>query len=120
MNESDSTGLREVPGDAIRYWESRRIGYNLILIAVVAGWLVGTWPHFRNALTWPSLGRMAILGLLANLCYSTAYLAEIPAQKSAFRDSWQRRRGIVWLTGMLFATLLACYWIADEIYPLFG
>src|SRR6202035_4485741 len=37
--------LREVLTDAIRYWEPRRIGYNVFLAAIVLGWVIFTWPH---------------------------------------------------------------------------
>src|ERR1700687_728585 len=99
MNESNPGELREIFGDAIGYWERRRIVYNAVLISVVAGWLICTWPHFREALTWSSLGKMLILGVIANLCYSAAYLADVPAQKSSFREVWQRRRWSLWLAG---------------------
>ena len=58
--------------------------------------------------------------MIANLCYSAAYLADVPAQKSSFREVWQRRRWSLWLAGTLLATALAYYCIADEIYPTFG
>ena len=35
---------------ALRYWEPRRIAYNFVLAAVLAAWLVMTWPHFRPVL----------------------------------------------------------------------
>lgn len=102
--------------DAIHYWERRRIAYNVILTAVVMIWIVSTWPHFRPALTWTSLVAVAVLAAVANLCYSSAYVADIAMQFSPFRDVWRRRRWGLWLLGMMFATLLANYWIADEIY----
>jgi hypothetical protein len=103
--------------DAARYWEPRRIHYNLVLAAVVAAWLVSTWPHFRPAFTLQSLLLLLVLAAMANVCYSAAYLADILLQCSPFRSFWQRRRWSLWFAGTLFAALLACYWIADEIYP---
>jgi hypothetical protein len=104
--------------DAIRYWEPRRIVYNLVLLAVVIAWILLTWPHFRHALTLHSLLLLAILALLANACYCAAYLVDIPMQHSSLRTVWTRRRWGLWLLGTLFAILLANYWIVDEIYPL--
>jgi hypothetical protein len=103
--------------DAARYWEPRRIAYNFVLAAVVVAWLVLTWPHFRPALTLQSLLLLLILAAMANVCYSAAYLADILLPFSPFRGLRQRRRWSLWLVGTLFAVLLACYWIADEIYP---
>jgi cytochrome c oxidase assembly factor CtaG len=60
---------------------------------------------------------MFVLALLANICYSVAYLAEIPIQQLAPRELWNRLRWAVWLLGMLAALVLENYWIADGIYP---
>jgi hypothetical protein len=121
MNTSQPTpqsaDLREILTDGVHYWELRRIAYNLILAAIFMAWVVISWPHFRGAFTWPHLAALAILAMFANLCYCAAYLADIPMQFSSFRDLWRRRRWMLWLAGMLFATLLANYWIVDEIYP---
>lgn len=107
---------RTIFADALRYWELRRIPYNLVLAAVVLAWITLSWPHFRPAFNWPSLLALIVLALLANLCYCAAYIADVPMQFSSFQNPWRRRRWILWLAGMLFATLLANYWIADEIY----
>jgi hypothetical protein len=104
-------------GDAIRYWEPRRVVYNLGLMAVTAGWFVATWPHFRPALTRSSLLILSVLALLANVCYCAAYLVDIPMQFSALNRAWKRRRWMLWLIGTLCAFVLTNYWIADEIYP---
>jgi hypothetical protein len=109
--------FREMLADAARFWEPRRIPYNLVLIAIVFTWLVATWPHFRPALTLSSLGIFTVLGLIANVCYSVAYLIDIALQTVASRGQWKRRRWILWLAGVMFAIVLTNYWIADEIYP---
>jgi hypothetical protein len=103
--------------NAIRFWELRRLFYNLALTAAAIFWLVATWPHFRPALTLHSLFLLSILALMANGCYCAAYLVDIPMQLSEFGAAWKRRRWILWLVGTLFALLIANYWIADEIYP---
>jgi len=114
--EPQSGQLREILADAIRYWEPRRIAYNVILTAVIIIWVVSTWPHFREALTWSSLLALFVLAMLANLCYCAAYVADLPVQLSSFRSLWRHWRWSLWLAGMLFAILLTNYWIADEIY----
>lgn len=103
--------------EAIRFWEWRRVGYNLALTAQSAAWVVVTWPHFQPALTFASLGKMLVLAVLANLCYSAVYAAEAVFANSSFAAAWSRRRWILWLAGTLFALLVAQYWIGDEIYP---
>ena len=52
--EPGAPALREVIAEAIHYWEPRRLGYNVVLAAIVLGWLALTWPHFRSALSWSS------------------------------------------------------------------
>ena len=115
--ENPPAPFRERLADAVRFWEPRRIPYNLVLIAISLTWLVATWPHFRPALTLSSLGIFTVLGLIANLCYSVAYLIDFALQSSSFPSAWKRRRWILWLAGLIFATILTNYWIADEIYP---
>ncbi|OLB26377.1 MAG: hypothetical protein DMG41_29530 [Acidobacteria bacterium] len=108
---SSRKGLR----DAARFWEPRRLLYNLALFGVVLDWVTKTWPHFRPAMTLESLGIMMVLALLANLCYCAGYLTEILIQNST--SSWNRQRWAVWVVGTLLAILFENYWIADEIYP---
>jgi hypothetical protein len=111
---------RELLRDAIRYWEPRRIWYNVALTALAGAWLVLTWPHFRPALTLDSLTKVLVLAALANVCYSAAYLVDIPMQLSAASAAWRQWRWALWLFGTILALLFACYWIADEIYPYVG
>ncbi len=109
--------FRELLSTAARFWEPRRILYNLILLGVCIVWLIASWPHFRPALHPATLLPMTALALFANFCYSAAYLVDITLLNSNLRASWLSHRWILWLFGTLFAILLANYWIADEIYP---
>lgn len=112
-----SSPLQQSVSNALRFWEPRRLPYNLALAAVFLLWVSISWPHFRPALTLPSILIFAVLAFLANLCYCAAYFVDIPLQLSPLRDLWYRRRWILWLLGMLLALLSENYWIADEIYP---
>jgi hypothetical protein len=92
--------------------------YNALLCLVVAAWVIATWPHFRPAMTLQSLLLLALLGLIANLCYCAAYLIDLPMQGLAPGVAfWSRQRWALWSIGTLFAIVLANYWIVDEIYP---
>lgn len=116
---------RESLAAAARFWEPRRLVYNLILTAVVAAWIVVSWPHFRPALTLESLGILSVLALLANVCYCAAYLADFGMQSARRETSEGAERGAVlkrwrwglWAAGTLAAVVFENYWIADEIYP---
>ena len=100
--------------DSLRFWERGRILYNLVLITIIAGWVVLTWPHFAPPISPEAAPFLVFLFVMANLCYSAVYLVEIPLQHWA---RWARWRWVLWLAGMLFAILFLNYWIADEIYP---
>jgi hypothetical protein len=105
------------PPPAARFWERGRVLYNGILTLIVLLWIVLTWPHFRPSLTLGAFEAMIVLALLANLCYSVAYVAEFFMQSLLPIVHWRRFRQILWTLGMLFALVLENYWIADEIYP---
>jgi len=102
---------------AVRFWEPRRLVYNLVLTGFVLAWLLGTWPHFRPVATLSGAFQLCVLALLANLFYCAAYLTEITALfflRSAGSTRW---RSALWIAGMVLAVVLENYWIADEIYP---
>lgn len=111
-----SPPFRQLLANAARFWEPRRLLYNAVLTAVTAAWVAVSWPHFRPAFTFSSLPPLALLALLANLCYSAAYFVDLPMQ-SLSPITLRRGRWSLFLLGTLFAILLASYWINDEIYP---
>ena len=117
FGKSPSGPFRGFLTDAIRFWEPRRLIYNLVLAVVVVVWIVASWPHFRPVFTLHSLLLLSILALLANVCYCAAYLVDIPMQSLFVGDARRRYRWLLWLIGTLFAILFENYWIADEIYP---
>ena len=118
MNE-----FKESVANAVRYWETRRVLYNTVLTAVAAGWVILAWPHFRSVKlmgappgdTHPVLLILIILAFMANVCFSAAYLVDIPLQLTF--AVWRKYRWALLVVGTLFAVLIENYWIADEIYP---
>jgi len=117
FGKSPSGPFRAFLTDAVRFWEPRRVIYNLVLAVVVVIWLVASWPHFRPMFTLHSLLLLTILALLANVCYCAAYLVDIPMQSLSVGDARRRYRWLLWVVGTLFAILFENYWIVDEIYP---
>ncbi|HEY3520310.1 MAG TPA: hypothetical protein VGK80_04635 [Rhodanobacteraceae bacterium] len=109
--------MHDVLSDAIRYWESRRLIYNLALATVVIAFAVIFWTRIRAHLSFEPILMLLVLAVLANLCYCAAYVANVPMQFSAFRDGWRRWRWALWLFGVLFGAALAWYWTGDEILP---
>ena len=111
MQTATNLALKEVLTDAIRYWEKRRIFYNLVLVVAVIGvlaftsFLSGAPIHYL-----PLIPPLFLLTVLANICYCAAYLADIPVQLSDFREAWRRWRILLWVVGTLFASVLAVFW----------
>ncbi len=99
----------------LHYWESRRISYNLLLAANFVFWIAWTWPRFRPGMTLQSFGILAVLALLANLCYSAAYLGDAVARAVLAGKALVRSRQFLWIAGTVFAILFETYWIHDEI-----
>jgi hypothetical protein len=108
--------LRAALSDAIRYWEWRRITYNLALVAVVGTVFLAYLPTSRNGLNLVNLQWLFVLAVLANIAYCAAYVVDIVAQLSAFRSSWIRFRWVVLVIGIAFAAVLANYF-SHGIFP---
>ena len=111
------TGWRERLTRATRFWEPRRVIYNLVLTVVVAFWVLFTWPHFRPAINLKVLPLLVVLAALANVCYSAAYFVDVTFRESASSAKLNHQRWMLWSMGMIFAVVIENYWIVDEIYP---
>jgi hypothetical protein len=107
--------IRATLADAARFWEPRRILYNLVLGAVAIAWFAHAWPNFRAEFTLPGIIPLSVLALLANLLYCAAYFIDVPMQLTPFSATWKRRRSMLWLAGTLLAFAVTNYWMADEV-----
>jgi hypothetical protein len=101
---------RDCLGNAIRYWEPRRILYNLLLAAIVAFHFVKGLPFSRTVVQFNSLLFLFVFAVLANVAYCAAYLPDVFAQMSSARDSWVRYRWALFIVGLAFAAVLAHFW----------
>jgi hypothetical protein len=102
----DSQALKDSVTDAIRYWELRRLPYNAILALIVIAYFWIGFPASKQVLNANFVLVLFLLVVIANVLYCAAYLADIFAQVSAFRDVWRRMRRIVFATGTLFAAII--------------
>jgi len=105
-NASNRTPLRELITDAIRYWEPRRIAYNVVLASVVSGYFVSHLPASKAALSMDGVLTLFLLAVLANGCYCAAYIADIFAQYSAFRTTWLEWRWVLFMLGLAIAAIM--------------
>ena len=101
---------RDFLSNAIRYWEPRRIAYNLLLVVVVVIHFVRGLPFSKTVLQFNTLLLLFILAVLANVAYCAAYVPDVFAQMSGVRDSWLRYRWVVFVLGLAFAAVLTHFW----------
>jgi len=102
----DSVSLREYFTDAIRFWEPRRVVYNLVLAAIVIAYFAIGYPGSKSVITLDFALGLFILAVIANIAYCAAYLADVFVQASGFRQIWQRSRWILFAVGTTFAAVI--------------
>jgi hypothetical protein len=101
---------RDYFGNAIRYWEPRRILYNVLLAVIVVIHFVMGLPFSRTLLQFNTLLLLFVLAVLANVAYCAAYVPDVFAQMSSLRDSWLRYRWALFVVGLAFAAVLTHFW----------
>ena len=114
---STPTPLQEALRDAVRWWETRRLLYNLAMAALACVVIVRTWPHFRPAFEWSSVPPLVVLAAIANALYCAAYVPELMMIGADWRESWRKWRWALFALGTMLALFIELYWILDEIYP---
>lgn len=92
--------------DALRYWEPRRLVYNAVLAVIVIGHFLASWPASWRTFTFDGILFLFILAVLANICYSAAYIPDLFAQYTGFRPLWLRWRVLLLAVGIIFAAIL--------------
>ena len=103
MNAADA---RDYATDAIKFWEPRRVAYNLVLTAVVVIYFVVSYPLSRAILSVDFCLGLFLLAVIANVAYCAAYIVDIFAQASGFRELWQRYRWLLFAIGTTFAAII--------------
>ena len=102
----DGSDLRSYTTDAIKYWEPRRIFYNLALTAIVIIYFAIGYPATRTVISVDFCLGLFLLAVVANVAYCAAYIVDIFAQASGFREVWQRYRNILFVIGTIFAAII--------------
>ena len=105
----DGSTLRDYATEAIRYWEPRRLFYNLLLLVVVAMTFWLNLPSSRAAMTIDSILWLFLLAVVANVPYCAAYIVDLFVQASAFRSQWHQFRWLLFALGSAFAAVLTRY-----------
>ena len=80
--------LRDSTTDALRYWEPRRVIYNLVLAAIVITYYFISYPASKSVVDVDFVLGLFLLAVGANVCYCAVYLVsasgttEIPPKLS--------------------------------------
>jgi hypothetical protein len=98
--------FRESLAGAIRYWEPRRLIYNVVLAAIVLIYFGINYPVTKSLVSIDSVLVLFLLVVLANVAYCAAYLVEVFVSASGYREQWQNRRWIIFVIGLLFAGII--------------
>lgn len=106
----DAQSFREALTDAIRYWEIRRLVYNSVLAAIVLTYFALGYPASKASVSTDLIQFFFLLAVLANVAYCAAYVPDVVAQLSGYREKWRRYRWIVFVIGLLFAGVITRFW----------
>jgi hypothetical protein len=102
----DGQVLRESITNAIGYWEPRRLVYNAVLAIIVLVYFGIGYPTSKALLSVNFGLSLFLLAVLANVAYCAAYVVDVFAQASSYRERWWKYRWIVFVVGMLFAGII--------------
>jgi hypothetical protein len=116
----DAPTFRESVSDALRFWEPRRPVYNALLSVIVLFYFFRAYPASKAILTLDSILGLFLLVVLANVAYCAAYLVDVFAQWSSYRDLWRQYRWVLFAVGVLFAGILTRFIAIGMFSPCCG
>ena len=113
---NNKSELQTIISDTIKYWEVKRIVYNLILLSITA-LLLYININFDNfqflelveLLTTPFI-TLFKLAIVANILYCSAYVVDVFIQLSDYRNSWLKYRWTLFISGTTLASVLAAFY----------
>ena len=110
---SNKTSLTEIRRAAVRYWEKRRIAYNLLLVPPsILSYVIGAMSRGGgedSLFTTPyALLLFAVAAFGANICYSFVYALEFWFGNCDLESSWNvAGRPIILTCGIILGIILA-------------
>jgi hypothetical protein len=84
--------------------------------AIVTIYFALAYPVSSAALTVNFCLTLFLLAVIANVAYCAAYIVDVFAQASGFRDIWRRYRKVLFVIGTLFAAIITRF-IAMGMFP---
>jgi hypothetical protein len=112
----ETTNLRDYATDAIKFWEPFRLLYNLALVAVVITYFAIGYPLSKSVISVDFCLGLFLLAVIANIAYCAAYIVDIFAQASGFREVWRQYRKLLFVIGTLFAAVITRF-VAMGMFP---
>lgn len=105
--------------DSLRYWEPRRIIYNIVLAAITIAYAIPFAKADGHAgFQWPQcLLHLLILAAGANILYCAAYPVDVFIQCSHYRALWLRLRWMMFITGLALASALTWFYVSSMFCP---
>jgi len=113
----NSAELREYFTDAIRFWEPRRVIYNVVLAAIVMAYFAVGYPSSKTLLSIDFALGLFLLAVAANIAYCAAYLADVFVQASGFREVWLRSRWVLFAIGTAVAAIITRFMAMGMFQP---
>lgn len=102
----EQANLRDYATEAIKFWEPWRLLYNLALAAIVITYFAIGYPASKTFLTVDFCLGLFLLAVIANIAYCAAYVVDIFAQASGFREVWRQYRKVLFVIGTVFAGII--------------
>jgi hypothetical protein len=109
---------RDAITNAIRFWERKRIIYNAVLAAIVLAYFVVNLPNSTERITAGLLQTLFVMAVLANIAFCAVYPVDVFVQLSSFRETWLRRRWMLFAIGVVFAAVIARF-ISQTMFTAF-
>jgi hypothetical protein len=100
INTNPEINMKEIITDSIRYWEPRRIIFNVALGGVVAASFYYSSEPMASLKPWSLL---LVSAVIANAFYCAAYVADIFFQMSDFKQVWKQCRWTLLVIGTVFS-----------------
>lgn len=114
----DFAPIKDRTTEALRWWEPRRLIYNVVLAAEVILYYFQNLPRSRTGLNADTVLLIFVLAVLANVCYCAAYAVDLFVQSSGLREKWRLYRIGLLAVGILFASVLT-RWFAIALFSAF-
>jgi hypothetical protein len=113
----DAQSFRESVTAAIRYWEPRRLIYNVILAAIVLTYFGMNYPGSKSTISANLALLLFLLAVLANVAYCAAYPVDVFVSASSYREQWLKYRWVIFLIGVLFAATITRFLALGMFHP---